>query len=165
MTAGRPRKPLEQRELLSKGDGQQGGHKAPPSTEITPRDGAYIPVCPDQLGERGLTEWEKVWTAGWWLKEDQDYHWVVMLARAYDQIDEFAAKIAKDGLVVKGYNGQKTAHPLLKEMRDAERVVMKALSTLGFSPSDRARLGFKEAQAQNEIAKLQTRTRNNQGAH
>jgi P27 family predicted phage terminase small subunit len=80
-----------------------------------------------------------------------------MIAQAYDEITAFREQIAQDGLVVTGYNEQMVAHPLLKEIRAAQSVIVKALSTLGFSPTDRARLGIQEAQARSALLDLQAR--------
>lgn len=162
MTAGRPRKPLERRALESKGDGQAVSHgQSAPSAELVPRESAQFPVCPDDLGDRGEVEWLKVWSAGWWLNEEQDYHWVLTLSKAYDDMQAFREQVEHDGLVVTGYAGQMTAHPLIKEIRDCERQIMKCLSTLGFSPSDRARLGIQAVKQQNELQKLQNARRQN----
>jgi P27 family predicted phage terminase small subunit len=86
-----------------------------------------------------------------------------MIAHAYDDIEAFRAEIAKIGLIVKGYAGQKTANPLLREVRDAEATIRKCLSLLGFSPSDRARLGIAEIQRQTGLMELQKKTREVRG--
>jgi P27 family predicted phage terminase small subunit len=110
------------------------------------------------VGGRGLTEWNNIWKAGQvWLHPTEDYHWVEMIARAYNDIVQFRKKIEEDGLIVKGYAGQLTAHPLLREIREAEAVIRKCLSILGFSPTDRARLGLAEIKRQSKIMDLQNR--------
>lgn len=102
------------------------------------------PPMPDGLEERGQLEWAKIWYAGKWLWPDQDYAWVEQVARAYDDLARFRAVVAEEGLTVQGYNGQTVAHPLIAEMRKCEQVIQKCLSTLGFSPTDRARLKLTE---------------------
>ena len=163
MARGRPPKPLERQAVLALGDGQSPGHRRAvattakrPAATLQPRG---VPLCPDTLSDRGIQEWDKIWTAGHWLHEAEDYHWVSMIAQAYDQIAEFKDQVAADGLVVTGYAGQVTAHPLIAEIRKAEALIMKCLSTLGFSPTDRARLGLSEAKAQNALMDLMDRTR------
>jgi P27 family predicted phage terminase small subunit len=105
------------------------------------------PPLPDGIGERGSLEWQKIWTAGRWLWPDQDYHWVEMIARAYDDIQVFRDEI--DGqLTVEGYNGQTVAHPLIAEIRKLEATITKCLSQIGFSPTDRARLKLTEAKGE-----------------
>jgi P27 family predicted phage terminase small subunit len=123
---------------------------------VTGKVVAVTPDPPDGLGPRGVEEWHKVWTAGRiWLHPDQDYHWVEMVSRAYDDITAFREEIDKTGLIVKGYAGHMAANPLLREIRDAEAVIRKCLSTIGFSPTDRARLGLAEIERQSKMAGLQ----------
>ena len=163
MARGRPPKPLERTAALAKGDGQSPGHRTTLATTTkrptTTLQARVVPLCPDTLSDRGIQEWDKIWTAGHWLHESEDYHWVSMIAQAYDQIAEFRDQVKTDGLVVEGYAGQVTAHPLIAEIRKAESLIMKCLSTLGFSPTDRARLGLTEAKAQNALMDLMDRTK------
>ena len=142
---GRPRTPIEKQITLSKGDGRTPSKTAVAVQSYTHHSGA--PVTPFDLKDRGVTEWEKVWDAGFWLKPDQDYHWVEMIARAYDDIDIFRQAVREEGLTVRGYNGQTVAHPLIAEIRKAEALIQKCLQVLGFSPTDRAKLGIAEAKA------------------
>jgi phage terminase small subunit len=56
-----------------------------------------------------------------------------------------------------------TANPLLREIRDAESVIRKCLSMIGFSPTDRAKLGLAEIKVQAGIADLQSKTQSIRG--
>lgn len=160
MPAGRPKKPRELAKATMRDENTMANGTKVPSMEVVPRDSsAPLPICPDDLSERGKTEWEKIWSAGHWLKDDQDYHWVAMIARAYDDMDAFRAQIQADGLMVTGYAGQQVANPLIAEIRKCESVIMKALSMLGFSPSDRARLGVTEVKRLTGLAALQEKAR------
>lgn len=154
---GRPPKPREllkatQRDATHKANGTE---LARVEYQLEPAHG--IPVCPDILGERGVTEWEKIWSAGFWLSADQDYHWVSMIATAYDEIEKYRWEIAAEGLTVQGIHGTMIAHPLIAEIRKAQATIMKALSTLGFSPTDRARLGLAEVKRKTALADLNDR--------
>lgn len=181
MPAGRPRKPMERQELLAKGDGigashPTRSHKAKADqeevieyaqAELVPIDSGTValpdcvPEIPDGLAVRGNREWINIWTAGQsWLHQSEDYHLIEMVARAYDEIEIYRREIGTN-YIVKGYNGQKTANPLIKEIRNAEAVILKCLSLLGFSPSDRARLGLKAVQTKNSLADLQKKTQEN----
>lgn len=113
-----------------------------------------MPEPPEGLGARGALEWRKVWASGRWLWPDQDYHWTEQLARAYDDLDTFRAEVAVMGLTVEGYNGQTVANPLIAEMRKCEDTIRRCLSTLGFSPTDRARLKLTELKGASELQKL-----------
>jgi P27 family predicted phage terminase small subunit len=154
---GRPPKPVEkiratQRDSKHKADGRE---IAVPEYELQRR--VQVPVPPDELADRGLSEWEKIWLAGYWLSDEQDYHWVAVIAHAYDEITEYRAKIREDGLIQTGSMGQVIAHPLIGEIRRAESAIMKALSMIGFSPTDRARLGLAEVKRQQGLAELADR--------
>jgi P27 family predicted phage terminase small subunit len=148
--------------------GRDAQHKAdgrlvPRAPAVVRRSGSPVPDPPEGLGARGEIEWNKVWTTGHWLQEDADYHWVLMIAQAYDEIGAFREQIAADGLVVTGYNDQMVAHPLIKEIRTTQNLIIKCLSVLGFSPTDRARLGIQEAQARKAILDLKDAQARNRG--
>jgi P27 family predicted phage terminase small subunit len=127
--------------------------KATQRNEHTKSDSQpVIPRAPQGLARQGRKQWVSVWTAGFWLKEDQDYHWVEQIARAYDDIASYREKIEEVGLIVTGYNGQDAANPLIAEIRKCEATIRTCLSTLGFSPTDRAKLGIIEVKARNALA-------------
>jgi P27 family predicted phage terminase small subunit len=178
MPAGRPKKPLERKARLSVGDGKNTSHggKKQPGTEIVEivdaeivdetevsrvADRAEIPPVPYGVYGRGETEWHQIWESGWWLHPKEDYHWVEQIVRSYCDLEEFRTRVARDGLVVTGYNGQAAAHPLIKEMRSCEGAIRTCLSQLGFSPTDRARLSLQEVKKQNSLAELKKRTQEN----
>jgi P27 family predicted phage terminase small subunit len=149
MPRGRPPKPRErlvatQRDATHKADGREIAR-----IEVSPD--RTVPVLPSTVTGRGAEEWEKVWTAGFWLKRDQDYHWVEMIAQAYADIEVFRRQVQAEGLIATGYAGQVVAHPLIAEIRKCEATIQKCLSVLGFSPTDRARLAITEAKAQNAL--------------
>ena len=159
MPAGRPPKPIERQHADARGDGRTAGHRLPRQVvEITPYDPKLVPDIPDDLGHRGTMEWNKIWESGPWLHPQEDFRWVEMIARAYDDMEAFRNQIRFDGPIIAGYTG-KIAHPLIREIREAEKVVQKCLSVLGFSPTDRARLGLAELKRQTNLAKLQEKTR------
>lgn len=166
MPAGRPRKPIERRAVTAKGDGVTPGHERIATGQIVPRPrGKVIPPAPPDLGKRGEIEWYRTWEAGIvWLHPNEDYHWIEQIARAYDDIEEFRAEIKATGLIVKGYTKDMlVANPLIKEVRQLEATIRKCLSMIGFSPTDRARLGIAEVKLQSNIASLQEKTRKNRG--
>lgn len=151
MGKGRPRTPIERMAARSP-DGTTPGHRKllVPTSPTTPE--RSVPAAPAGIPEgRGMEEWEKVWTAGFWLKRDQDYHWVEMIARAYGDMERYRQEVEEMGLVVTGYAGQMVANPLLNEIRKLEQTIQKCLQILGFSPTDRAKLAIVESQAQNAV--------------
>lgn len=158
MPRGRPPKPVERIRATSR----DAHHKADGRELVVPEhqlaaSGGKIPVAPDELDERGLREWEHIWSSGPWLSVEQDYHWVLAIAHAYDEITEYRAKIKADGLIQRGSMGQVIAHPLIASIRAAEGTIMKSLSMIGFSPTDRARLGLAEVKRQSALQELRSK--------
>jgi P27 family predicted phage terminase small subunit len=116
---------------------------------------ATIPRRPTGLGDRGRREWPKIWAAGAdWLNTEQDYPWIEQIARAWDDIAGYRKLIKADGLVQTGSQGQPVAHPLIAEVRRCEDTIRKCLSVIGFSPSDRARLGLAQAKTASKLDEL-----------
>lgn len=148
---GRRKEPIEKMATRAKGDGKTlGGREVAVAARSVPvRTG--VPDPPVVFSGRGASEWENIWRAGFWLKDDQDYHWIEMICRAYQDIAIFRQQVEEDGLVVTGYAGQMTAHPLIKEIRDCEKTIQKCLSVLGFSPTDRAKLAINTQKAQSAL--------------
>lgn len=158
MAAGRPPKPIERKRATGRTPAtDSGGRRLPAVRETIVKDAAEdIPEPPSGLGARGDAEWVKIWTAGRkWLAPTQDYAWVEMVARAWDDIEQFRARVEADGLIQTGSMGQVIAHPLIAEVRRAEATIQKCLSVLGFSPTDRARLGLAEVKRVNAVLEMQ----------
>jgi P27 family predicted phage terminase small subunit len=152
---GRRPDPLERKAARAKGStATLGGRPVTKSVAVTGNNAVDIPAEPENLQERGSLEWRKIWTAGFWLKSDQDYPWIEQVVRAYDDIEVFRKRVEDDGLVQTGSMGQPVAHPLIAEIRKCEETIRKCLSVLGFSPTDRARLGLAEAKARSMLADL-----------
>lgn len=149
---GRRKEPIERMTAKSKGDGKTPGGREITGTVVRAASNNAVPAVPENMGSgRGVQEWQAVWSAGWWLNREQDYHWVEMIARAYADIEVFRRQVEDEGRVVTGYAGQVVAHPLIKEIRDCEKTIQKCLSILGFSPTDRARLAITEAKAKSAL--------------
>lgn len=167
MSRGRRRTPIERRQAQARGDGRTPSKLPVPVTgAVTVTSNRRTPPAPRGLGPRGRLEWRKIWTAGFWLKDEQDYHWVEMISRSYSDIEVFRKQIEEEGLVVTGYAGQPAAHPLIAEIRKCEATIQKCLSILGFSPTDRARLMLGEAKAQNAVLEMMAnKDRDKQGSH
>jgi P27 family predicted phage terminase small subunit len=172
MPSGGIPEPIEKKAMKAKGDGVTPGHKrvSPPGTAVVvqgsitssiafPHD--KLPEMPAHLGKRGQVEWFKIWDNGPWLHPEEDYRWVEMICEAYDEIESFREEIKVVGLMIKNYAGADTANPLIGEIRKAQALIMKCLSVLGYSPSDRARLGLAEIKVQSGLADLQSKTQEN----
>jgi len=153
MARGRPKTPIEKMKARSP-DGTTPGHRKLLVPTSPTRPERAVPELPEGVTGRGAEEWERVWTAGFWLKRDQDYHWVEMIVRAYSDIAVYRAAVAEAGLIVTGYAGQQVANPLIAEIRKLEATIQKCLQVLGFSPTDRAKLAIVEEKAQNAVQRM-----------
>ncbi len=171
MTAGRPTIPIEKQAILAKGDGiKPGGRRVVPKGSVVVVQGNVgklpafphdeLPEMPANLGRRGKIMWFRIWDNGPWLHPYEDVWWVETAATAADEIEAYDKVIAKQGLTVPGYasESQIVANPLIKEKRAAQSQIVKCLSMLGFSPTDRARLGLAEIKRQSGLQDLQNRT-------
>jgi P27 family predicted phage terminase small subunit len=156
MFTGPKPEPIERKLLKAKGSGRTPGNReiAIRQTYVTGRQRTDKPPTPRGLAAVGRREWHKIWDAGSWLKAAQDYHWVEQIARAYDEIETYRARVESDGLVQTGSMGQPVAHPLIAEIRRCEATIRTCLSILGFSPTDRARLGLAEIKARSALEEM-----------
>ena len=57
-------------------------------------------------------------------------------------------------------NGQMVTHPLVTQLKDLRTQMTTWLAAIGFSPSDRARLGLAEVRVRNELDELAERRAN-----
>lgn len=151
---GRLPEPIERQRSKARGDGRRPGKREIVKAQYTIVKRADAPQMPRGLKTRGKREWLKIWASGPWLNPEHDYAWVEQIARAYDDIDVFRRRIEEDGLVVRGSLGQPVAHPLVAEVRKCEQTIRTCLSVLGFSPTDRARLGLAEIKRETALQDL-----------
>ena len=161
MARGRPKEPIERAAAKARGDGRTPGGRQIVKAQYTILKRTDAPQMPRGLKTRGKREWLKIWASGPWLNPDHDYAWVEQIARAYDDIDVFRRKIEEDGLVVRGSLGQPVAHPLVAEVRKCEQTIRQCLSIIGFSPTDRARLGLAEIKRETALQDMISKARAN----
>lgn len=155
--AGRPAKPTEQKRLLG-----NPGKRALPDA---PMPGEGLPAvssipAPPPLGLDGLELWETLWSAGRsWLSPASDAPMITMLCQAQDETEQIRRSLAL-GEEKRYYilsNGQQVTSPLVKQLKE-QRVQMTAwLAALGFSPTDRARLGLAEVRQNDVLDELEQR--------
>jgi len=153
---GRPPKPLEAHRAL----GNPSRLPLPPAPG--PGDGLpgvdSIPEAP-VLGAKGLELWAELWTAGrTWLSPTVDRPLIEMVCQASDEAEGLRVALVT-GEVDRFYvvaNGQQVTHPYVNQLKDLRVQITAWLSALGFSPSDRVRLGLGEvrpADVLDELAK------------
>jgi P27 family predicted phage terminase small subunit len=161
--AGRPAKPTEQH--------RAAGNPSKKKLPAAPLPGEGLPSVagiptPPSLGEDGQRMWATVWSAGRaWLSPDSDYTIVKMLCEAHDEHELIRRQIAT-GVVERFYvtaNGQMVTHPLVTQLGALRAQMTAWMSAIGFTPSDRARLGLAEVRVRDELDEL-TRRRSERAA-
>jgi len=152
MTAGRPRKPIEQKRKTGRTPTtDSGGRKLPAVNNVTilpMSDG--IPTPPIDLGIAGRELWEKAWDrAITWLSPTSDVKQV-----------EQACRIADDLALAR------TIYNTTRDSQDGRLVVAlnksysDALSSLGFTPVSRSQLGVAEVKRVSALEQLIATKRN-----
>jgi Phage terminase, small subunit len=135
-----PPKPLEQKRLL----GNPGGRPLPKEGSILQIQGGRVdPIRP--LDWAGQQMWDSVFSAGeLWVSSRTD---VQLLQMVCEQLDR---KVRLEAWIVE--------HPdewhMFKQLNDLERLITSNLSLLGFTPSDRTRLGLAEVKRQSKLEAL-----------
>ncbi len=133
---GRPPKPTEQKRRT----GNPGRRKLP-STEVAIVGQVNVPSPVRPLGSNGLAFWERVWSVGFaWISPQTDIELLQMVCEQIDERQALRVKVLRDGDW-----RDRTA------LRALDAQVLDCLSLLGFTPVDRARLGFVEVKIQNEL--------------
>lgn len=154
---GRPAKPTEVKRLLGN-PGKQKLPEAPGPGEGITVDGS-IPD-PPVLGQDGLELWNSVWSAGSsWLSPGSDIQLVTMMCQAQDEAEAIRRSVVV-GEIKRYYvlaNGQQVTHPLVNQLKDLRIQITSWLSALGFSPTDRAKLGLSEVRQNDPLDELQRR--------
>jgi hypothetical protein len=146
--SGRPPRPLEQQRKL----GIVRQDRIPSTSQtvaLESAEGAPVPVA---LSSRGRDLWT-TFTETFWISK-LDLMLVEQACMLADDIDNLRGEIGTEwvveeplvtpaGIIVEGAT-KKAAHPLIKELRVAQKLLLDFAVQLGFSPSARARLGIAE---------------------
>lgn len=146
MTAGRPRKPLEQKRKTGRTmTTDSGGRPLPEIAKVTILPMAEgIPLPPEDLGLPGRELWEKAW--------DQAITWLSPISDV-KQV-EHACKVADDLELAR------TVYRTTRDAQDGRLVValnksfIEALASLGFTPVSRSQLGVAEVKRVSALEQL-----------
>lgn len=137
---GRPPKPTERKRKT----GNPGKRRLPDLAAVTTLPAqATTPEPPRSLGAAGLAMWERVWRHGrpWMAESDADL--LLLTCEQMDERQQLRLKVLRDG----DWRERSGLRALDKQIQDA-------LSMLGFTPSDRARLGLAEVKAVSKMEQL-----------
>lgn len=143
---GRPPKPVEQKRRA----GNPGKRPLPEPAVVLPA--AMVSQLPEPhrpLGSAGRQLWDRVWLEGFaWVSPQVDVELLQMVCEQVDERQALRVKVLRDG---------EWRERLA--LRQLDRQVLECLSLLGFTPVDRARLGFVEVKIQNELDAFRDRKR------
>lgn len=156
-TRGRKPKPVEQKERL----GNPGKRKLSVVTPLASQASMDIPEPHRPLlngrdGTKGHGQklWELIWTSGGaWLRRDADAELVMLVC---EQTDE--RTILRNKLFSNQLDWRERA-----ALRHLEKQITMNLSALGFSPTDRARMGI-AAQSVSSLDDFRNRVQKNREA-
>ena len=139
-----PGKPAEVKRRLG-AKGYQSASK--PETPVLPMV-ADVPEPPRALGDAGLELWHRTWLRGYsWLAVHTDIHLLVITC---EQMDERI--ILRDLVLADPFAWRERA-----ALRELEKSIRSNLSLLGFTPTDRMKLGVAEIKAETKMEALRRR--------
>ena len=141
MTAGRPAKPAEQKRLTG-----NPGKRALPDEQavILLQQITEVPEPPRPLLKYGQALWDRVWAMGLtWVSDTTDMELLTMTCEMVDERWNLRVKVM-----------QSDDATMRRGLRELDRQIISSLSLLGFTPSDRSRLGVAEVKKQTKIEEL-----------
>jgi hypothetical protein len=140
---GRPPKPIEQKVKLG-----NPGKRALPEPKIALLPSLYeIPKPSRPLSQHGLELWERIWSAGSvWLNAETDFELFQITCEMLDEYIALREQVLSDNRMDER-----------KALRVLEKNITSNLSLLGFSPTDRSRLGLQTIKAQSRLEEMRSR--------
>ena len=147
MPAGRPSKPIEQKRLL----GNPGKRAMPNENEVVLLQQVEgTPEPPRPLLKYGNDLWERVWSMGaTWVSQNTDLELLTMTCEMVDERWNLRVKVM-----------QSDDPKMRRGLRELDKQIVSNLSLLGFTPSDRSRLGVAEVKAKSKLEELMERRAN-----
>lgn len=147
MPAGRPSKPIEQKRLL----GNPGKRAMPDENSVVlMQQVEETPEPPRPLLKYGQDLWDRIWGMGaTWVSDKTDLELLVMTCEMVDERWNLRVKVM-----------QSDDAAMRRGLRELDRQIVSNLSLLGFTPSDRSRLGVAEVKAKSKLEELMERRAN-----
>ena len=145
-----PPKPIEQKRLLG-----NPGKRAMPGEEstITLFSGKVEPLFP--LGEAGQKLWDSVFNDGeLWISPRTDVAWLQVVCELLDRREVLKQEWMADPADRK----------LNMSLLETEKLLQSGLGLLGFTSTDRSRLGVAEVKAKSKLEELMERRANREDA-
>lgn len=140
---GRPPKPIEQKRLAG-----NPGKRALTKGTLALLPSFYERIEPHRpLGTPGLELWNRVWDMGnSWISPKSDIELLLITCELIDERWNLRAAVMRDKRPEER-----------KALRELDRQLIANLSLLGFSPTDRSRLGVAEVKARSKLEELKAR--------
>lgn len=144
MPAGRPPKPIEQKRLL----GNPGKRAMPDENSVVlMQQVEEVPEPPRPLLKYGQDLWDRIWGMGaTWVSDTSDLELLTMTCEMIDERWNLRVKVM-----------QSDDAAMRRGLRELDRQIVTNLSLLGFTPSDRSRLGVAEVKAKSKLEELMER--------
>lgn len=144
MPAGRPSKPVEQKRLL----GNPGKRAMPDEDSVVLLERVEETPEPTRpLLKYGQELWDRIWGMGaTWVSDKTDIELLMMTCEMIDERWNLRVKVM-----------QNDDPRMRRGLRELDRQIVSNLSLLGFTPSDRARLGVAEIKAKSKLEELMER--------
>jgi hypothetical protein len=147
MPAGRPTKPIEQKRLT----GNPGKRALPEQSAIMLiSQASHTPEPARPLLKYGQELWDRVWESGInWISPNTDLEILLMTCELIDERWNLRVRVMTD-------NNPKDRRGL----RELDRQIVSNLGLLGFTPSDRSRLGVAEVKKMSKLEELMAKRAN-----
>lgn len=137
-----PPVPVERKRLL----GNPGKRAMPGEDAITLYSGRVD--APEDLGSAGMALWSRVFDDGEiWISPRLDVVLLERVCRALDRQTELERLFDEDP----------TNRQTVMSINETDKLIFSGLGLLGFTPSDRAKLGLAEIKRQSKLDELMAR--------
>jgi len=117
------------------------------------------PDPPEGLSKSARGLWATIWSDGSAWLGPTDAILVRLLVEAVQERDELLEQVSATGRTYRTKTGMIRPHPLIAQVREIERAIVAMASLLGFTPTDRARLGIAEVKRVSHLQDLLARRR------
>jgi hypothetical protein len=144
---GRPPKPTEIKRLT----GNPGKRALPEKSNLVLLPAiSEIPEPKRKLFDQGLELWNRVWKMGHtWISYSTDIDLLMMVCEQLDERSKLRVTVWNEGR-----NDDR------KALRALEKQIVENLSLLGFTPTDRSRLGIAEVKKMSKLEELRAKQKN-----
>jgi hypothetical protein len=142
---GRPPKPIEQKRLT----GNPGKRALPQEGSLVLLPSMYeIPNPPRPLVSKAANDlWERTWSMGQtWLSPSTDIELLLMTCEMIDERWNLRIKVLQDNRPEER-----------RGLRELDKQIVNNLSLLGFTPTDRSRLGVAEVKRVSKLEELRAK--------